>query len=169
MLKHLKPKLIVLSLIAACAQESREVRTAGQSCEMSDQCASNLCFEALCVSVAGDDDLDGLTNALELNTLNSDPKKADSDGDGLSDKLEVGEDVNRPKDEDGDGISDLNESSTADADQDCIPDQKDPQNNTPEPCSRKQPNSPVAVTDAAQRSSSRPSSLSFARRSTAKK
>ena len=167
MLKHLKPKLIVLSLIAACAQESREVRTAGQSCEMSDQCASNLCFEALCVSVAGDDDLDGLTNALELNTLNSDPKKADSDGDGLSDKLEVGEDVNRRKTR-TEMESQTSTSSTADADQDCIPDQKDPQNNTPEPSLRKQW-SPVAVTDAAQRSSSRPSSLSFARRSTAKK
>ena len=116
--------LASFSLLVACASDP-EPRSAGNPCEAAEECQSTLCYQAVCLATASDDDGDGLTNELEISlTLN--PKVADSDGDGLPDGVEVG-DISNPSDEDGDGQIDALESflPSADKDMDCLPDQKD--------------------------------------------
>ena len=119
---------LVVSL-AACGGE-QELRSAGESCTQDDVCEANLCYTSVCLEPAADDDLDGLSNAIEAQ-LKTDPRKADSDEDGLLDAWEVGS-LQSPLDEDGDGLIDANESNTADDDADCIPDQKDHKDDPPE-------------------------------------
>ncbi|MGB0591536.1 MAG: hypothetical protein ACPGU1_17820 [Myxococcota bacterium] len=119
---------LVVSL-AACGGE-QELRSAGESCTQDDVCEANLCYASVCLEPAADDDLDGLSNAIEAQ-LKTDPRKADSDDDGLLDAWEVGS-LQSPLDEDGDGLIDANESNIADDDADCIPDQKDHIDDPPE-------------------------------------
>jgi hypothetical protein len=73
----------------------------------------------------GDDDGDGLSNAVEL-ALSLDPQSADSDNDGIDDLTEVGPSATAPLDSDGDGIIDALESSLMDNDLDGTPDPNDP-------------------------------------------
>ncbi|MDP6945517.1 MAG: thrombospondin type 3 repeat-containing protein, partial [Myxococcota bacterium] len=127
--------LTVCTLVfAACSAEPRAVRSAGEPCGEPTECESNLCHSSTCLENAEDDDLDGLVNSLEI-SLGLDPTNADMDGDGRSDGLEVGGDLPSLADEDGDGKPDVLESAdpTADSDNDCIPDQKDPDDENPEP------------------------------------
>ena len=98
------------------------LRSAGEACSSDDSCEANLCYTNVCLEPAADDDLDGLTNALEAQ-LKTDPQLADSDGDGLPDGFEVGS-PESPKDEDGDEVIDAIESLIADEDEDCIPTKK---------------------------------------------
>ncbi|MEY3013224.1 MAG: hypothetical protein RIT45_1959 [Pseudomonadota bacterium] len=96
----------------------------GADCGASAECASGLCYANLCLDPDGDDDGDGLNNALE-HALGSHPTRVDSDGDGKADGVELGEDPSHPLDSDGDGKPDLLESAGADADLDCLPDELD--------------------------------------------
>ena len=105
-----------------CGQE-QALRSAGEACTQDEGCEANLCFESTCLEPAADDDLDGLTNAIEV-ALGTAPQEADSDGDGVPDGWEVGS-PQSPADEDGDGLIDALESALDDEDADCIPDQKD--------------------------------------------
>ncbi|MGB0589629.1 MAG: hypothetical protein ACPGU1_08130 [Myxococcota bacterium] len=122
--------LFAIAVFAACSSEPAELRSAGAICASMDECSSNLCYEAICLEIANDDDLDGLTNEVEIAILGTNPNSADSDNDGRTDGFEVGSDIENPLDEDKDGIPDVHESASPEADQDrdCIPDQKDPQN-----------------------------------------
>ena len=83
-----------------------------------------------------DYDKDGVIDALEHNTLDSDGdgdpnyNDLDSDNDGMEDGVEVG-DGPRLRDTDGDLIPDILESSTADTDDDGVKDDADPANDDP--------------------------------------
>ncbi|MCA9515092.1 MAG: carbohydrate binding domain-containing protein, partial [Myxococcales bacterium] len=70
-----------------------------------------------------------LVNRVEA-ALGTDPNAKDSDGDGVDDDAEVDASF-RNIDSDGDGKPDALESATADADQDCVPDQDDPHDDDP--------------------------------------
>ncbi len=118
---------IALALAFAACDEDR--RKNGASCSSDDQCASGYC-SGTCLALEDDDDGDGLANGIEK-LLGSDPRAADSDGDGIPDPQEVGDDPNAPIDTDGDGIPDVLESLLLDADEDCVVDQLDPNNDTP--------------------------------------
>jgi len=115
--------------LAGCPDEAR--RPLGDSCESDDQCAAGLCLANLCLDPEGDEDGDGIINRTE-HALGTDPMNPDSDGDGINDGDEVGGDSTNPRDTDGDGKPDAIESSTADADGDCITDQLDADDATPE-------------------------------------
>ncbi len=119
--------VVSLLVVVACSDDA----TIGASCATSADCAGAVCVRApgeassgTCRSAGEDSDGDGLNNGLE-SALGSNPAQADSDGDGVSDGLEHGPLSEAPEDRDGDGIADLLESSSADADEDCIPDQDD--------------------------------------------
>ncbi len=114
-----------LALASACALgvSACDGTPAGGACIASQQCDSNLCYANLCRDPDGDDDLDGVRNAVE-HRVGSDPDQADSDGDGLDDGLEFGK-GSAPLDSDGDGKPDLIESRLTDVDLDCLPDQVD--------------------------------------------
>ena len=71
---------LATSLIA-CSSPPPEPRTVGESCELTSECASNLCYVSTCLEPERDDDGDGLTNTLE-SQLGTDPFAFDSDGDG---------------------------------------------------------------------------------------
>ncbi|MGB0591564.1 MAG: MopE-related protein [Myxococcota bacterium] len=122
--------------MAGCQQAPPETRSAGEACVATSECESNLCYVSTCLEPERDDDGDGLTNTLE-SQLGTDPFAFDSDGDGLSDLQEIPY-LAEPADEDGDGVIDAIESLVAetgsegaDADKDCLPDQKDPDNASP--------------------------------------
>ena len=102
--------VLVIACLMGC-QSSPALRTSGESCAQSHECASTLCYESFCVEPAADDDGDGLTNAVEA-TLGTSAQAADTDGDGVGDKDEVGESIEAPSDSDGDGTIDALESSS---------------------------------------------------------
>ena len=120
--------LVVFPLaLSGCSAEEVTLRSAGQSCQSSDECATNLCYESLCFEPAADDDGDGLINELEAK-LKTKISSADSDGDGISDGVEVDGRYDAPPDADGDDIIDALESALleGDPDGDCIAPQDDP-------------------------------------------
>ena len=88
-------------LFWGCAADGPVARTAGNPCTAAEECLSNLCYEAVCLEPAADDDGDGLTNAVEAD-LGTKAQMADSDGDGASDYAEVADQLSSPPDEDGD-------------------------------------------------------------------
>lgn len=112
---------MLLIPVIACSEPAR--RKLGATCSDSDQCASGLCYEGRCVDPEGDEDADGLWNALEV-ALGSDGLLADTDGDHILDPDELGAD-RALVDSDGDGKADILESAIADSDRDCINDQFD--------------------------------------------
>ncbi|MCB9734981.1 MAG: hypothetical protein H6745_20530 [Deltaproteobacteria bacterium] len=107
--------------LAGCGDEG--LRPIGASCDLSTECASGLCSGGFCVDPAGDEDGDGLTNALEAR-VGSDASRVDSDGDGIADPDELGAGF-VAIDTDGDGKPDVVESLVADSDGDCVVDQLD--------------------------------------------
>ena len=113
--------------LAACPDSGH--RPLGEFCGGDSDCSSGLCAHGRCLDPEGDDDLDGISNGVEA-SLGSDPLQRDSDGDGAADGVEVASDQ-AGVDTDGDGKLDIVESRTFDADGDCIPDQFDSQDNTP--------------------------------------
>ncbi len=112
--------LLVAGLSAGCDDGQGN----GTHCVNSDQCASNLCYANRCLAPDSDLDGDGLTAGQEK-LLHTDPLRPDSDGDGKDDGTEVGPNVSKPIDTDGDGKPDAIESSFADADSDCLADERD--------------------------------------------
>ncbi|MFO0744204.1 MAG: hypothetical protein U1F43_00830 [Myxococcota bacterium] len=112
---------------AACGDPSRPAH--GGTCDEAAACASGLCWDGQCLDPSGDDDGDSLTNGVEAG-LGSDPFAPDSDGDGRPDGSEVVDGVAR--DQDGDGRPDIIESATADADGDCLVDERDPHDSVPD-------------------------------------
>jgi len=111
-------------LLAGSACEAGGKRPLGAACEAASECESGLCANGTCVDPAGDDDQDGVLNAVEL-AVGTNLFNADSDGDGAEDGSEIGANPNLPPDSDGDGVSDALESALADADGDCLADQFD--------------------------------------------
>jgi len=120
----------IVILVAACADDPHK-RGLGSTCDADAQCASGLCLESRCFLPDGDDDGDGLSNALE-GALGTSPTLADSDHDGIPDRDELALDLTAV-DSDGDGIIDALESAVADQDFDCLPDQLDPRNTVADP------------------------------------
>jgi len=118
-------------LVLACAEEKR-LGKVGDFCSDDKDCEAGLCFESKCLDPDGDEDGDGLINGVEKHILGTNPMQGDTDGDGLNDYIEVGGDIKAPLDTDGDGVIDALESARADADKDCLPDQFDPHNNSPD-------------------------------------
>ena len=123
------PALALLALLAGCPADKKP-GVIGASCSADTQCSSGLCLATTCVDPEGDDDGDGLVNRIE-GALGTNPFLVDTDDDGVSDADEV-LDVSSPADEDGDGKNDAVESTTADSDRDCIPDQRDPRDDVQE-------------------------------------
>ena len=117
-------------LVAACGDGSNK-RPLGAECAASDECSSGLCAAGQCLDPSSDNDLDGLANGVEAE-LGTDPLAADSDGDGVADPDELTAQLTS-KDSDGDGVLDALESAAADADLDCVADQDDARNTTPDP------------------------------------
>ncbi len=113
--------LFAPALAAACGDEGN--RKLGARCSADGECAQGICGGGICMDPDGDDDRDGLVNAHEVR-LGTNPRAADSDNDGYADGDEL-DDQQALLDLDGDGIPDVLESATADADDDCIPDQFD--------------------------------------------
>lgn len=113
---------------AACAPSGK--RPLGAECGDSAECGSGLCIQGNCVDPLADDDQDGLNNGLE-GQLGSNSQDPDSDSDGVidPDELDPGRDL---VDTDGDGRPDIVESVTADSDGDCITDQFDARDGTPD-------------------------------------
>lgn len=118
--------LLVPLALAACGDEKK--RPLGESCGAAAECESGLCLQGQCLDPDGDEDLDGLTNALE-GSLGTNPLNPDTDYDGVADGDEL--DGLTPRDTDGDGFPDILESAIRDADSDCIPDELDAENGTP--------------------------------------
>ncbi len=120
---------IAMSLFAACGDDPdpRLAPNCGDSV-----CETGLCADSVCLDPAGDDDADGLTNAVEF-ALGSNVFAPDSDGDGLldGDEVETIAGVLEGVDSDGDGRLDIVESNVADADDDCVPDQRDAEDTVP--------------------------------------
>ncbi|MBL8784347.1 MAG: carbohydrate binding domain-containing protein, partial [Deltaproteobacteria bacterium] len=119
----LMPLLLSLGLALTACSDAKK-RKLGASCDTADECASGLCYQQLCLDPEADLDGDGLVNRLEA-ALGTDPNKPDTDADGVPDKDEV-DAAFQPIDTDGDGVPDALESRLADADQDCIDDEHDP-------------------------------------------
>ncbi len=115
--------------LVGCGDDPK--RPLGGTCESDDQCAAGVCIAQTCLDPEGDEDRDGLVNRFEA-ALGSNPLIADSDGDGSDDGAEVGLDLANPADSDGDGKLDALESMDQDRDADCIADQLDPDDATPE-------------------------------------
>jgi len=111
-----------------CGDGGTKQRPLGATCETASECESGLCAENKCVDPEGDEDEDGLSNALEVE-LGTNPFDADTDGDGSRDADELAADFS-PKDSDGDGKQDAVESAKDDTDRDCIVDQLDKRNTT---------------------------------------
>ncbi len=109
----------------------------GAVCTADDDCASGFCVKTpdagagddggrtpRCAAPDADPDDDGLQSFAER-MAGSDPFDADSDHDGLADGAEWGPIVATPRDRDGDGKADLIEDDGADADNDCLHDPDD--------------------------------------------
>lgn len=120
--------VVLAAALAGCGGAGK--RPLGASCDDSSECASALCLDGACVEPFADEDLDGLPNLLEAE-LGSSARDADTDGDGVRDpdELAPGQAL---VDSDGDGEADIIESAVADADGDCITDQFDARNTTPD-------------------------------------
>lgn len=130
------PRVLTLVLVAAglgltglsgCEEQAR--RPVGATCGAPLECESGLCFANQCVDPAGDLDGDGLTNGFEAQ-IGSNGASPDTDGDGIGDRDELGPDLEL-LDADRDGKPDILESAIADADGDCITDQFDADDATP--------------------------------------
>jgi hypothetical protein len=119
------------ALIFAACGDSTKRRPLGDACSEDTQCESGLCVASLCVDPEGDADGDGLVNHVER-SLGTTAENADTDGDGRDDRTEVGADSANPLDFDGDGRIDARESSLTDSDADCLVDERDPANDTPD-------------------------------------
>ncbi|MFO0744733.1 MAG: thrombospondin type 3 repeat-containing protein [Myxococcota bacterium] len=118
---------LALGLAFAACGDSAKKRPIGEVCGNDGDCEAGLCLEGQCLDPEADNDGDGLINRVE-GALGSNPLNPDSDYDGVRDNDEVnGVD---PRDTDGDGVADINESIVTDADQDCLPDELDPDNGT---------------------------------------
>jgi hypothetical protein len=109
-----------IATVTACSAEPR--RPVGSTCGDDAECESGLCLFGQCLDPAGDEDLDGLVNALE-GSLESNPLNRDTDADGVLDGDEL--DGASARDTDGDGFADILESRVDDADSDCLPDELD--------------------------------------------
>ncbi len=123
--------LIALSVLLAAALggcEDEPTRPLGGTCYESAQCGDGLCISGHCLDADGDDDGDGLTNAVE-SALMSNALNPDTDYDGVEDGAEV--DGIAQRDTDGDGIPDILESAIADGDSDCLPDELDADHTRP--------------------------------------
>jgi hypothetical protein len=119
---------VVLGAVAwlvACGDGAKR-RPLGGSCGFDEDCSSGLCFDSVCLDPDADEDVDGLTNGVEL-SLGTNPSAADTDGDGKADPDELGPGLSGV-DTDGDGLIDAVESATADSDKDCIVDELDAHN-----------------------------------------
>jgi hypothetical protein len=101
----------------------------GGTCAAANECASSLCVDGLCVDPAADEDQDGIINGVEYN-IGSDAGLQDSDADQILDPDELGPGLELV-DTDRDGKPDIVESAIADADGDCITDQYDADDGTP--------------------------------------
>ena len=120
-----RSSLLLACLLAVSCGDGGGRLPDGSRCGESMECLSELCLNAVCVDRSGDIDHDGLPTSLEM-SLGLDPLHPDSDRDGTPDGTEYGDRTSDPLDGDRDGIIDALESSTADADLDCLPDQYDP-------------------------------------------
>lgn len=133
-MKKLIPDVLVLLVLmsplslTACPDEGK--RPLGGTCSGDDQCTSGLCLSNVCLDPNGDEDQDGVINQVE-GALGTDPFSRDTDADGVEDGEEIG-DISNPLDGDGDGKPDAIESRTGDADSDCLADQLDPDDTSPE-------------------------------------
>jgi len=125
-----------VGLVALCAltwwgcPEDRKVVT---SCSSDSQCPSGFCFDQ-CLEPDGDVDADGLSNSVERE-WGSDLFDPDTDGDGKGDQEEYGTfpvSGAAPPDADGDGLYDFEESATDDDDDDCLADELDNANASPD-------------------------------------
>jgi len=122
------PLALLASLtLAGCPDDAK--RPIGGNCDVDSDCVSGICSGAKCLDPDADEDGDGITNGIEAE-LGSNPDDADTDGDAIPDGEEIDVVVN--VDTDGDGMADIIESATLDADNDCIPDQYDARNTTPD-------------------------------------
>jgi len=122
--------LFTAILLFACGDGGTSQRPLGATCELASECESGLCADNRCVDPEGDEDQDGLSNALEVE-IGTNPFDPDTDGDGSRDADELATDFS-PRDSDGDGLQDAVESAKEDADSDCIVDQADRRNTTPD-------------------------------------
>ncbi|MFO0745797.1 MAG: LamG-like jellyroll fold domain-containing protein [Myxococcota bacterium] len=118
---------LLVTFASACSDAPK--RRLGETCSGDSDCDSGLCFDSTCLDPAADDDRDGLINSLEV-SLGTDLLEVDTDGDGVRDADELNGQLQN-RDFDGDGKPDAVESSLADADLDCIPDQYDAEDDVP--------------------------------------
>jgi len=119
---------VVTLSVAACSDSKRKLPV-GSVCASSEECADGLCLSGVCLDPEADEDGDGLVNRIE-GSLGTDPFSKDTDGDGVDDPDELEADLS-PRDSDGDGKPDAIESSQADADEDCLPDETDSDDDGP--------------------------------------
>ncbi|MCA9518431.1 MAG: hypothetical protein KC635_26030 [Myxococcales bacterium] len=125
--------LALLALAPACGDggSGGPRLPVGSICSANGQCEAGVCGGGQCLEPMVDSDSDGLLNTIEA-ALGTDPTEQDTDRDGVVDFAEVVE-VGKPRDSDGDRRIDAVESRLADRDQDCIPDQLDPDDARPDP------------------------------------
>ena len=128
MIQSWLPPIALLSTLALACGDGEKKRPLGAECEAATDCASGLCALNQCLDPAEDEDVDGLSNGIEVE-LGTNPFDPDTDQDGTRDADELTPQIG-PKDTDGDGLQDAIESSKDDSDKDCITDQLDPQNDT---------------------------------------
>ncbi|MCC6619782.1 MAG: carbohydrate binding domain-containing protein [Deltaproteobacteria bacterium] len=119
----------IMFLVAAGCSDSKRKLPVGGVCDSSEECADGLCLSGVCLDPEADEDEDGLVNRIE-GSLGTDPFSADSDGDGVDDPDELEPNLSA-RDGDGDGKPDAIESSQEDADEDCLPDESDPDDDGP--------------------------------------
>ncbi|MCC6624169.1 MAG: hypothetical protein IT385_23160 [Deltaproteobacteria bacterium] len=112
--------------LGACGDEPKK-RPLGGVCDGDEDCVSGLCLSGMCLDPEADEDGDGVINRIE-GGLGSNPLNPDTDYDGVGDADELTNFASR--DTDGDGAADIVESQITDADEDCLPDELDPDNGT---------------------------------------
>lgn len=125
--------LVAFALVSATCLGSDEATKGsfGEACVAPTDCDSGLCYQQVCLDPLADADADGLTNLREV-AIGTDPFAFDTDQDGKGDFAETNGGVGDPPDRDADGLHDAIESAIADGDRDCIPDERDPQNDAAE-------------------------------------